>query len=282
MNNNPLLEDLKTYFKEVYVINGRISTLDASLTRFGTEMRIEGDPDQTLIGSMTTFRDITQHPAGDFNLYAPDFSYDIIRKDVDTELENLRNDYFCLSVAQCYEVFESFLFNILSSYFELFPEELAKVGLLNTGSVLVREDIRSLVLKKAQGANNDGLRSILKKCSTHYEAHEKKNEFFDLNLWFTMISQVRHVLVHGRKILSSNFFENLKQRKCLHFFQKYFQTRKTETEESIFIDRLATLNLISDLNSFSFFIFKSLSVEQSMSISVPQYGTGVWFNKSTN
>ncbi len=178
----------------------------------------------------------------------------------------------CLTVAQAYEVFESFFLQILTDYLRYNPSKLVELNFLKAKLILHEIEIKRM-LKKSSGKNNKGLISITKKISDHFKTHESKN-YFSVNIfhWFDLLSMVRHVLVHNRQVVSKGFLDYLEKNKCnksIELFDRQFERKKIDDRVCIYLTPDKASDIITWLNSFAHYIFKSISVDSQLPIDIP-------------
>jgi len=211
--NNYLLPSVEEYFKEICFLKGKLHIVATYLPDYCNYLINNNSVDRELHSSLTTFRDLTVKPKLD-NLTIPNFCYSIYLSSISEEVKNLVSRESCLTVAQAYEVFESFFLQILIDYFKYNPLKLVELKFLKAKLILPEVEIKSM-LKNYVGANNKGLISITKKISDHFKTYESKN-YFSVNIfhWFDLLSMVRHVLVHNRQVISNRFLDYLEKNKC--------------------------------------------------------------------
>lgn len=267
---NYLLPSLESYFKEMVVLDGRLVVLDVFLNGYKKKMLSDHPVEKEIIGSIISYRDISRLTPGN-NLYSPNYSHSLVVRNLDTDIEDILSQSFCLLVSQGYEVFESFLISILTELFYTHPEELVKVKLLEAKILLGKQDIRNLV-KQNQRVNNKGLLTYIRKLSPHFANHERNNiHKVNITQWFDLFSMIRHTLIHNRQIISHRLLNYIEKQKANALFDKHFKRRKIGSDVHIFLDRLMADEIMHWLNSFAYFIFKSLSQQYNLSSSVPEY-----------
>jgi len=144
----------------------------------------------------------------------------------------------CLTVAQAFEVFESYFLQILTDYLRYNPSKPVGLKLLKAELILPKAEIKGM-LRKSSGKNNKGRISITKKISGHFKTHESKN-YFSVNIshWFDLLSMVRHELVHNRQIISKGFLDYLEKNKCnklFELFDRQFERKKIDDRVCIYL-----------------------------------------------
>jgi len=272
---NYLLPILLSYYKEIMFLTGRAHVMDTVIDNYKEQMININDEYPFISASISSYRDITQFFPNE-NLYSPDFLYHLSKKELIQESIYLKNNQRVFTISQSYEVMESFLVNILTEYLSKNPDEFVTLGFFSEPVILPKVDIRKLV-DKSKEINNSGIIKRIRKISKNFQAHENNN-ILKLNVshWFEIVSMVRHLIVHNRKIVTDKFREFLEKNnanKYEEIFNNYFEIETIDDVSSIFINRNKISDIIITLNCFAHFIFKSLSIEANLSLEVPQYAS---------
>jgi hypothetical protein len=270
--SNYLLPSITAYFEEICSLIGKLHLVSSSLEEHSKNLIEKDEIQGEIISSITTYRDLSQIP-GTNNLYTPNFSYGITLNTLSKEVENLISRESCFTVAQAYEVFESYFLQILTDYFKHRTDKLTELNLLKV-DLISESDIKTF-LKIAAGSNNKGLIKLAKKISDHFKKHENDN-YFSVNIfrWFDLISMVRHTLVHNRQKVSKRFLTYLEENKSnrlIELFDAQFERKKIDNIECIFLTTNRALDIITWLNSFAHLIFKSISIDSGLDFDIPKY-----------
>ena len=83
---------------------------------------------------------------------------------------------------------------------------------------------------------------------------------------------VRHVLVHNRQVISKGFLEYLEKNKCnksIELFDRQFERKKIDGRICIYLTRDKANDIITWLNSFAHYIFKSISIDTGLPTDIP-------------
>ena len=170
---NYLLRILNSYFEEILAIEGKLNVSESFLNAKKDDILKENRIHKSIVSSITSYRDLSLLQGGD-NLFTPNYSYEMIVDNMDNEIRDIISQQCCFAISQTYEVFESFLIELLTEYLLNNQNKLQLLKFKSGNIILVRETIRELV-KKGQGSNNKGLLAIIRKLSPHFRTHEAKN-----------------------------------------------------------------------------------------------------------
>jgi hypothetical protein len=268
--NNYLLKILESYYLEIAAIEGRLTTVESFIIAKRTDIINENRRDGSIVDLITSYRDISLVKAND-NLFTPNFHYSLSLNNLEKETNDIISQHCCFAISQSYEVFESFLIEILTEYLLYNQEKLKIVKFIEEDIILIRQTIRDMV-RGNQKSNNKGLLSMIRKLSSHFKMYESKNIYkVNISQWFDLVSMIRHVLVHNRQIVSNNLLNYLAKTKSNDMFERHFQRKKIGNNICIYLERTITIDIITWLNTFAHFIFKSLSIEANLPLQIPQY-----------
>lgn len=269
---NYLLPVLEKYFSEILAIEGRLILSEAFLNERTNQIIKEDRQYKQLVSAITAYRQLSLINA-EVNLFTPNYSYDITTDNVNNEIKDVISQHCCFAVSQSYEVFESFLMEILKEYL-FYHQELLSVFKFETNDVpLMRETIKAELKKNnKQGKNNKGLLLMIRKISPFFRQHEAKN-VFDVHItrWFDLVSMIRHNLVHNRQVISLGLLKYIEETKTNEMFNRHFKRKVIGNDVCIYLEKNITSDIINWLNCFAHFIFMSLSNEANLSLFVPQY-----------
>lgn len=211
--------------------------------------------DNDLMLSAGYIRDLTKFDGGN-NLFPTGYDYNLTTNNLKEESQRLMSYACCLSIAQGYEVLESYLKNVLASL--CVENNLYKVFKIDESSntfLSVRDKIRYL-----QEKNNKGLLKLLRTVSESYKHYEKHNiQGFKLDEWLDLISTVRHAIVHNRQIASEELLKLLASESMKRIFYRYFELRELKLGLTIFITSGNNRDLNYLYQEFAYLIYKTLS-----------------------
>lgn len=272
---NYLLEILEKYFDEILRIEGKLIISEALLVAKKNEIISENREHKSIVTAITSYRDLTLLGANE-NLFTPNYKYAINVDDLENEISDVISQQSCFAVSQAYEVFETYIIEILTEYLFKNQNNLLTVKFVNEKIILLRPTIRDMV-KKNQKTNNRGLLSIMRKLSPNFKEFEAKN-IHEVNIsnWFDLLSMIRHVLVHNRQIVSHRFLKYLQNSNANVMFDRHFKRKNVGGNVCVFLEKNNASDIIDWLSTFAHFIFKSLCIEANLPFMVPQYIPEPW------
>jgi hypothetical protein len=154
-----------------------------------------------ILGSKLVYRNVltTKHEFA--------FTRFIDIENVDEKTQEIKENYCNFCVSQSFEAFETFLKDILASYLvsdETFINNNTKLQDLNiTNFQTCRADIYKLLRK--DNKYNKQLFNWLYKIDKDLKKYEQTNFLrFDFTEWNTVLTEVRHSIVHSDSILSKD------------------------------------------------------------------------------
>lgn len=132
--------------------------------------------------------------------YHSGFSVKVNSNEMIASIDKLISHNGMRYVANCYEIFESFLFNILGEFFNEYPS----YTLCLKKQELHHDNYKEFLRKYYRSKNNKDLFKLLRIISSKFENSERSNNTgFNLNDWYYMVSSLRHGIVHSMFILDS-------------------------------------------------------------------------------
>ena len=267
---NYLLKILNSYFDEILSIEGRLTVLESFLNAKKDDIIKEDRRHKLIVSAITSYRDLSLVQGGD-NLFSPNFSYEMSVDTMPNEIKDIISQQSCFAVAQAYEVFESFLIELMTEYLLNNQSKLQLFKFTSSNIILLRETIREMV-KKSQGVNNKGLLAMVRKASPHFRTHETNNiHRVNISHWFDLVTMIRHTLVHNRQIISLRLLKYLAKQKANEMFDRHFQRKRVDNKVRIYLEKNTASDIIDWLNTFAHFIFVGLSKEANLSLNIPQY-----------
>lgn len=267
---NYLLKILNAYFDEILSIKGRLTVSESFLNAKKDDIIKENRTYKSIVSSITSYRDLSLLQGGD-NLFTPNYSYEMSVDSMTNEIKDIISQQSCFAISQAYEVFESFLIELITEYLLNNQDKLPLLKFSDGNIIMLRETIREMV-KEKQGKNNKGLLAMVRKISPHFRIHEAKN-IHDVNIsqWFDLVTMTRHTLVHNRQIISSWLLKYIEEQKANEMFDKHFQRKRIDNKVCIYLEKNTATDIINWLNTFAHFIFVGLSKEANLSLYIPQY-----------
>jgi hypothetical protein len=267
---NYLLKILNSYFDEILSIEGRLTVLESFLNAKKDDIIKENRTHKSIVSAITSYRDLSLVQGGD-NLFSPNFSYEMSVDTMPNEIKDIISQQSCFAVAQAYEVFESFLIELMTEYLLNNQSKLQLFKFTTSNIILLRETIREMV-KKGQGVNNKGILAMVRKVSPHFQTHEANNiHHVNISHWFDLVTMIRHTLVHNRQIISPRLLKYLEKQKANEMFNRHFQRKRVDNKVRIYLEKNTASDIIDWLNTFAHFIFVGLSKEANLALNIPQY-----------
>ena len=249
---NYLLKILNAYFDEILSIEGRLTVSESFLNAKRDDITKEYRVYKSIVSAITSYRDLSLLQGGE-NLFTPNFSYEMTVDTMPNEIKDIISQQSCFAVSQAYEVFESFLIELITEYLLNNQNKLQLLKFSNGNLILLRETIRGMV-KKGQGVNNKGLLAMVRKISPHFQIHEVKNiHNVNISQWYDLVTIIRHTLVHNRQIISSRLLKYIEKQKANEMFDRHFQRKIIGNKICIYLEKNTASDIIDWLNTFAHF-----------------------------
>lgn len=251
--SNYLAIHIETLFEECTQINGNLYVTNSFLSERKNELKSFFPlKDYELIAMGSSFRDLSKLGNGN-NLFSTRKKYTLLTDNLDSEIDRILSYHSCLAVSQVFEIFESFLKNILSELI-LNNKNLIKEFKLIT----IQEDFKSIraSLRRIKEKNCLGFITKIRTISSHFKQHEVDN-IWNQNMsdWFELVAITRHLTIHSRQTVNLDFLDLLEEKNLVLMFNKYF---KIEDNVLVLTPYQADA-IISHIYEYAFLIFKSLS-----------------------
>jgi hypothetical protein len=262
---NLLLHSLNKYYKEMMSLEGKIFVLNNIVKNFRDNLQKRETLDRELMGAISTFRDLSKITEGN-NLYETGYSYSLSTSVLENEIEIILSKEYCLILSQAYEIFETYLADIFTDLFFLMPEKLVELKLLQTNLHLPKISLKEFVKEKlGRQKNNRKYINSLRKLSPHFVEFETKNIYkLNISVWFDLVSELRHNIIHNRQVISDKLLVFLHDNEREKLFKEFFERKSTSDGVVIFLT-CEKFNIILDrLNEFAYFIFKSLAIDNNL------------------
>lgn len=189
---NPYLSNL---FNEIGFLDSNLYVLDSFIKQRQKKINLDFPYETELMMSASYIRDLSLIGPGT-NLFPTGFDYELNTSNMADEVDRLLSHICCLSIAQAYEVMESFLKDCVSSFCSV---NNANIMLGIDEDLTTFESIR-LTLDHIKEPNYKGYLKLLRKASISYSKVEINNyRHINLSLWLKVMTKVRHDIVHNRQ-----------------------------------------------------------------------------------
>jgi hypothetical protein len=189
--------------------------------------------------------------------YPTDFQIEIEKHQMVESIEKLISQNGMTFLANCYELLESFLFNIIGEFLNVYPsyQKLLKEKKENL------TDKKEFLRKYYRSKNNTELFKLLRAISTEYDKSEKNNNTgMNLKDWYYVISNVRNSIVHSLHIIKTKDLNFNKHQ--MSIFKTFFTHEKFKDSEKLIMSDKESNKQINLIAEFGFMIFKSLSITE--------------------
>jgi hypothetical protein len=256
---------LKSYFKESTKVDGFLLTVESFIKYTENKYSELNIVDDRVAGLRSLFRDLSDLTSKE-NLYSTGFRYELKISEFKEDIALLVSRECCFALSQVYEIFETYLKNILSSFLFHNPLFFDSVEIKNFDTPSTIQEYRDCInFLQRQGKNNKKLFSTIRKISSFYSKHEIVNiRSFNLNNWYDLISEIRHAIIHNQQKLTLKVQNIISHNRNKEIYDRYFLSEKSYENNIIITDRLKTTDHICLFDSFAYLIFKSLSLETNL------------------
>jgi len=255
MSNNYLREHLIEFFKEVSYFNGNLYVVEALIKSRSEQIKSDFPSYQKLWMTGTFFRDLSLFGA-DSNHFPTGYGYDVSTSTL--EEQSLRSISYvcCSSIANIYEVFDSYLKNILASVYIHSDQKQHYKLKLEYETV---EDVRQNLW---QIKSDKGFLKVIRRISPFFKKYEMDNIWgFNIGTWYSMIDKLRHQFIHNRQVLSEEFCSNMKKTEEWKLFIENFTLHANGDAFLVQVSYGQTVKILSTFLEYSYLIFKSLSID---------------------
>lgn len=280
MYSNPLQSNLDTLGENIGVTVGMLFQLDAHLTDYKKKLLksfecLPVGPDYQLLTSTLVIGDLTGNLDNGWKINFPtDYRFQMKLGEVEAKIDLLIERESMRSIAHCYEVLESYMFDITATYLFLHREnhkELIQKKLKPASDTIdeFRDSIRGL-----RGKNNKEILNLIRSLSDHFrDAEQKNNEGVDLKDWFEVLSKVRHGIIHSnfklKKVLARPLTHNEKI-----ILDRYFPNVETDICFDLKIQKKNANKILNLMMEYAILIFKSFSILSGYDWKVFKYMDG--------
>lgn len=256
---NYLKRHLESLFIECTSLDANLLVLESLVSSKSQDLEENFPfPNYELIGMITTYRDLSQLEGGN-NLYNTQVGYSLNTKNLPTEVTRLLSYISCLTITQVFEVFESFLKNILSEIIYQNPPLTHELKLPNIYNSF--QEIRKDIFK-IQGTSNKGFIKVLRKISPFFKKHESNN-IWDKNMshWFDLIARIRNLVVHSRLVISPEFEDYINEVHRKVLFTQHFTIYESNATKKIELTPYQAHSITHHLFEYAHLIYKSVSID---------------------
>jgi len=256
---NYLKQHVESLFVECTSLDANLLVLDSFVSSRGQQLQENFPfPNYELIGMITTYRDLSQLEGGN-NLYDTKVGYALTTDNLPSEVTRLLSYTACLTITQIFEVFESFLKNMLSEVIFQNPNlgQLLKLPNSYTTFQDVRNDISYI-----QGSGNKGFIKALRKISPFFKQYESNNIWNkNMSHWFDLIARIRNLVVHSRLVVNQEFEDYIKEAHRKALFIQHFTILENGTTKTIELTPYQAHAITHYLFEYAHLIYKSLSTD---------------------
>jgi len=268
MKPNYLLPSINAYFEEITSYEGDILTIHSLLKFYKSQISFEKRQIKWLSQLVSTYRDLSLIHS-EHNLFFTNYNYSLNENNFIESLDWLESRESLNIIAKVYEVFESYLKDILVQYFSNnnnIIETIEPFNKIYLGSSSIRSAINKF---KNNERNNKKLIWILRRISPFYEAHETENIYhMPMHIWFDLVSDIRHIIIHNRQKVTKSFLSSLNDHPKREIFDRFLSVREFNQIEYLYAEQAVIGNLIHFFNQFAHLVFKSISIDAKLN---PEY-----------
>jgi hypothetical protein len=256
---NYLKKHVEALFAECTGLDANLRVLDDFISKRGEELaRNFGFPGYELITMISTYRDLSQLEGGN-NLYNTKVDYTLSTDNLPSEVNRLLSYVSCLTVTQVFEVFESFLKNMLAEVISQNPAIIKTLKLKCDGNDFT--DIRRSLFE-IQGKSNKGFIKALRKISPFFKMFEENNIWKrNMSHWFDIIARVRDLIIHSRLNINSDFEEYIKESHRAKLFKLHFTITGIEPNRKIELTPYQAHAVVDYIFEYAHLIYKGLSTD---------------------
>lgn len=255
MSKNYLHEHLVEFFKEVSYFNGNMYVVESLIKSRSAQIKSDFPSYQNLWMTGTYFRDLSQIGAKR-NHFSTGYGYDVSTSTLEEQSLLSVSHVCCSSIANIYEVFDSYLKNILTSVYICSNQHQHYKFKLKYKSV---EDIRQNLW---QVKRDKGFLKIIRRISPYFKKYEIDNIWgFNIGTWYSMIDKLRHQFIHNRQMLSQEFCTEMKKTEEWKLFNENFTLRANGEVFLVLASLSQATKILNTFLEYSYLIFKSLSID---------------------
>ncbi|MFD3000418.1 hypothetical protein ACFS7Z_08615 [Pontibacter toksunensis] len=259
---NPLKAELDIFLHNISLTNLMFYQTSTHLKNQKESLlkQFEGhEPEKGIMGTSLVIGDLTGPTDKGFKIYYHTGKVDKVKvKDIEESVEKLISREGMRSTANCYEILESFLFDITASYLYNNPEEQSKAAKIASQECSSLEEYKEKV-RKYRGQNNAEIIKLLRHLSVKLNESEKPRRH-NISEWYQVISHVRHAVVHSLFKMNKNRARFTDFQKEL--FEHYFTFDEDSHSYNLRMTKKESERQIILVAEYGFHIFKCLSLEK--------------------
>lgn len=259
---NPLQQELDIFLENISLSNSmfyQTSTHLKNQKQSLLERFKEHEPNTFLMGTALVIGDLTGPSDNGFKISYHTGKRDTIKvKDISESIEALISREGMRSVATCYEILESFLFDITASYLYNNPKESYKAKKIANHQCSTLEDYKDRV-RQYRGKNNADILKLIKQLSERFDDSEQPRRY-NISQWYQVVSHVRHAVVHSSFKINKKRAEFTEYQKEL--FEHYFTFEEDNQWYKLKMTKRESEKQIILVAEYGFHIFKCLSIEK--------------------
>ncbi|MEJ8803427.1 hypothetical protein [Pontibacter sp. H249] len=260
---NPLQQELDIFLENISLTNSmfyQTSTHLKNQKQSLLERFQKHEPEESIMGTALAIGDLTGPSDNGYKLFYHTGKYDTVKvKDIAESVEALISKEGMRSVATCYEILESFLFDITASYLYHNPDEYCKADKIAHQHCTSLEDYKEGVRRKYRGKNNADIIKLIKQLSEKFNESEQPRRY-NISQWYQVISHVRHGVVHSSFKINKKRAEFTAYQKEL--FEHYFTFEEDTQHYKLKMSREESKTQIILVAEYGFHIFKCLCIEK--------------------
>jgi hypothetical protein len=256
---NYLKRHIEGLFIECTGLNANLKVLDSFVSERRSELSQNFPfPGQDLISMISAYRDLSQLEGGN-NLYTTNVDYKLTTDNLSSEVNRLLSYFSCLTVTQIFEVFESFLKNMLA---EIISQNPVLMDILKLECESASFDSVRRCLYKIQGKSNKGFIKVLRIISPFFKTHEENNIWKrNMSHWFDLIGRVRDLVIHSRLKINSEFELYIKESHRSKLFNLHFTISGDRPNAKISLTPYQAYSIIDYIFEYAHLIYKGLSID---------------------
>ena len=275
---NPLSRPLESLFRRLTVLNGLLSVLDRRISCVRKQIQESIDEKKfdprpaVFAGSHLLFHAITDFANLD-TLLGPGSSFSAADNDYLDALAEILTANANRSVAQSYEAFETFLFDVAAAYLHLHQDEANQTHLQRFDDKAAHQGAsRSdpvywtrFVRRQYRGVNNEKVFALLRSFAPQLGSGEENNVHkLDFPSWYKVASVVRHAVIHSDSAVKPDGLRSLSKKEKALLKARFLGVTDSTGVCRMELNKNTAKAAIARFAEYAFFIFKCLSIEDGL------------------
>ncbi|PPD59152.1 hypothetical protein [Dehalogenimonas etheniformans] len=269
---NPVRDPFDVLIQTLNLINGLLNNFENRLDEYEKYIRIYLERihlDQSLMVSAAclAIRDLDEWPQNGWAIYYPTPSSFIAKGEQYFKVnQTLMLKEYAHAVAQSFEAFETFLRDLLATFFRLNIRFVDKAKIFEFDNHLKTKDRRPSDTDYWRGfidrfypQNTHVLKAIHNIAPEIKRIENTNNRGIDLKEWFSLVTEVRHATIHSKGTIKPYRIQNLKASVNEHLLSTYAPGLKTNSGYQVEMSKEATHENLTLFAEYSYIIFKHLS-----------------------